>query len=395
MFEHVVLRRAEGGLPVTAGQIAEALLYYQKVHLVIDRGTLFQLVDQIGIDCLKRLLHRSELSSVYCGEDLGTHSTSVGVTQFHDFVAFSLTGDQRKTFESPHERIAYELERRGVPRSAAKNFSSWFAGRIPNQKYSGNHFVKGGIPAAARRDLSDADFVHEAIQQAIAASAEGYPIKEGLVFELMHTDLGYCAFSNIDFTSINSYRAKMTPPLDAITVANLLTNILEARADLAMASFYGGDFVTSSVASSIIRVRYAELLRRSQLNAESRQQFVEVVLPDAPSLSEAIDSGHRSMNEFFQLLDKGDRFRNWLGAANPDEKLIHAYIRDITSEPWTQGIAAKTIRYMLTTAVGAVVSPVTSAAVGFADSFVVDKLLSGWRPNHFIDRKLLPFVRGR
>jgi hypothetical protein len=175
----------------------------------------------------------------------------------------------------------------------------------------------------------------------------------------------------------------MTPPLEAITVANLLTNILEARADLAMASYYGGDFVTSSVASSIIRVRYAELLRRSQLNTEARQQFVEVLLPQAPSLSEAIDSGERSMDEFFRLLDKGGRFRDWLGTVNPDDKLIHAYI------------TAKTIRYVLTTAAGAVVSPVTSAAVGFADSFVVDKLLSGWRPNHFIDRRLSPFVRGR
>jgi len=41
MFEHIVLRRTEGGLPISVGQIAEALLYYQKVHLFIDRGTLF------------------------------------------------------------------------------------------------------------------------------------------------------------------------------------------------------------------------------------------------------------------------------------------------------------------------------------------------------------------
>ncbi len=52
MFEHIVLRRAEGGLPVSAGQIAEALLYYQKVHVFIDRETLFYLIRQIGIPSL-------------------------------------------------------------------------------------------------------------------------------------------------------------------------------------------------------------------------------------------------------------------------------------------------------------------------------------------------------
>jgi len=378
---------------VTAGQVAEALLYYQKVHLVIDRGTLFQLVKQIGVDCLRQLLQRPELSSVYCEEDLGTHSTLVGVTQFHNYVAISFTGDLDNNLESPEERLAYQLERQGIPPKEAKNFSKWFSNRIPNRKYSGNHFVKGGIPAAAKRDLSDAEFVRKAIQKAIAASSEEYRLNDGLHFELLHTEQGFCAFSNIDFSAINSYRAKMTPPMEALTVAHFLSNILEARADMAMASHYGGDFVTSSVASSIIRVRYAELLRRSQLNSESRQQFVDVLLPDAPSLSEAIDSGERSVEDFFLLLDKGDRFKNWLGAVNPDQNLIHTYIRDITSEPWTQGIAVKTIRYALTTVLG-LVGPVTGAVSGIADTFVVDKLLSGWRPNHFVVKNLSPFVRG-
>jgi hypothetical protein len=41
MFKHVGKRRAETGSPVTVGRIAEAILYYRKVHLVMDRGTLF------------------------------------------------------------------------------------------------------------------------------------------------------------------------------------------------------------------------------------------------------------------------------------------------------------------------------------------------------------------
>ncbi|CAB3768981.1 hypothetical protein [Paraburkholderia solisilvae] len=393
MFEHVVLRRAEGGSPVTAGQIAESLLYYQKVHVVIDRGTLFQLVKQIGIDHLKLLLKRPELSAVYCEENLATHTKSVGVTQFHDYLAFSLGGDQATKLNSPEERTAYELERQGTPRKVAREFSKWFTNRVPMRKYTGNHFVKGGIPAAARRDLSDAEFVRDAVRQAIAALSEGRTVDDSLHFELMHTEQGYCAFSNIDFDAINTRRAAMVPPLDPVTVAYLLSNILDARADLAMASYYGGDFVTSAVTSAIIRTRYSEVLRRSQLNLESRQQFVDVVLPDAPSLSEAIDAGERSIDDFFRLLDKGGRFKSWLGAVNPDENLVRAYIREITSEPSIQGTVAKTLRYALTTALG-FVNPVAGLVAGGADSFVVDKLFSGWRPNHFVVKKLLPFVRG-
>ncbi|MFM0350318.1 hypothetical protein [Paraburkholderia sp. RL17-347-BIC-D] len=393
MFEHVVLRRAEGGAPVTAGQIAESLLYYQKVHVVIDRGTLFQLVKQISIDNLKLLLKRPELSAVYCEENLGTHTKSVGVTQFHDYVAFSLSGDQSTKLNSPEERTAYELERQGTPRKVAREFSKWFTSRIPMRKYTGNHFVKGGIPAAARLDLSDTDFVRDAIRQAIAASSDGQTLDDGLQFELMRTEQGYCAFSNIDFDAINKRRADMVPPLEPVTVAHLLSNILDARADLAMASYYGGDFVTSAVTSAIIRTRYSEVLRRSQLNVESRQQFIDVILPDSPSLSEAIDAGERSIDDFFRLLDKGGRFRNWLGAVNPDENLVRAYVREITSEPLIQGTAGKTLRYALTTALG-FVNPVAGLVAGGADSFVIDKLFSGWRPNHFVVKKLVPFVRG-
>jgi len=393
MFEHVVLRRDEGGSPITAGQIAEALLYYQKVHVTIDRGTLFQLVKQIGIDRLKRLLQRPELSAVYCEENLATHTTLVGVTQFHDYLVFSLSGDQNTKLNSPEERMAYELERQGILRKVAKEFSKWFANGIPIRKYSGNHFVEGGIPAAARHDLSDAEYVRAAIRQAIAGISGDQTDNDGLRFKLLHTDLGYCAFSNIDFDAINARRAKMVPPLEPVTVAHLLSNILDARADLAMASYYGGDFVTSAVTSSIIRIRYAELLRRSQLNVESRQQFVDVVLLDAPSLSESVDAGERSIDDFFRLLDKSSRFRNWLGAVSPDENLVHAYIREITSEPWIQGFTAKTLRYALTTALG-FINPVAGVVAGGADSLVIDKLLSGWRPNHFVVKGLLPFVRG-
>jgi hypothetical protein len=145
MFEHVVLRRAETGLPVTVGAIAEALLYYQKVHIVLDRQTLFQLVKQIGTDRVKALLKRPEISAVYCEEVLATHTVSAGVTQFHAFAAVSFSGDRKKVLKSPNERLAYELERQGISPNDAKSFSTWVISRFPRRGYAGNHFISGGI----------------------------------------------------------------------------------------------------------------------------------------------------------------------------------------------------------------------------------------------------------
>lgn len=79
MFESIVLRRAENGLTISAGQIAEALLYYQSVHLVIDRGTLLGLIRTVGPARLMSLLQRPGFSAVHCEESLATFTQDCAV----------------------------------------------------------------------------------------------------------------------------------------------------------------------------------------------------------------------------------------------------------------------------------------------------------------------------
>jgi len=394
MFEHIVLRRAEGGQPISAGQIAEALLYYQKVHVFIDRGTLLELIRQIGVPLILTLLRRPEVSAVYCEETLGTRTDSVGVSQYHNYVAFTIAGhDSVGQLKTPAERLVYEVERQGLSRKDARRFSTAFLERVPVRRLSGNHFVEGGVTHAAKSDLLDTEYSAQAIRAAVAVLPGGYVIDDKFQYEVITTDQGTFIFTNIDFKSINSRRAESSPPLEPVTIAHLLSNLLDARADLALASFYGGDFVTSAVTSSIIQVRHAELLRRSKLNLGSRRQFTEVVLPDSPRLAEVIDSGERSLVEFLVLLDQAGRFKDWLKAVNPDEDLVRSYIRDMSSKGWIERLPAKSLRYILTLALDAT-NPIVGLASGFVDNFLMEKLFSGWRPNHFVSGKMAPFIKG-
>lgn len=395
MFEHVVLRRAEGGLPISAGQIAEALLYYQKAHLFIDRRTLFSLVKQIGTGHVLTLLRRPELSAVYCEEELATHTQSIGVSQFYSYVAFKLDGHKGVApLKTPQDRLQFELERQGIQKSEAKRFAKVFLEVVPVRKLSGDHFLKGGIGDAAKCDLLDADYAGRAIRKAISLIPGGYEAGDDLKFKVSDSPLGLLVVTDIDLTSINRRRAQAIPSIDALTIAHLLGTILGACGDLALASFYGGDFVTSAVNSAIIQVRHTELLRRSNLNVDSRRQFTEVIMPDSPSLAEVIDSGERTFDEFLGLLDRSARFKDWIKTVNPDEALIHTYMRDVSSEGWIQRLPAKSLRYILTSALGAT-NPVVGLVSGFVDNFLVEKLFSGWRPNHFVSGTLSPFIQGR
>jgi hypothetical protein len=93
------------------------------------------------------------------------------------------------------------------------------------------------------------------------------------------------------------------------------------------------------------------------------------------------------------LIDQAARFKDWLKTVNPDEGLVRTYIKDVTSEGWIQRLPAKSLRYVLTLALDST-NPVAGILAGVADNFIVEKLLKGWRPNHFIANKLEPFISG-
>ena len=394
MFEYVVLRRSEGGTPISAGTVAEARLFYQRVHLIVDRGTLNQLVRQVGISQLIALLQRPDFSAVYAEESLATMSTPVGPMQVYDFGAVMSAGSQEVgELRTASERLQFELLRSGLTATDAKRFARAFLSKVPVRKLTGDNFLKGGIPQGARSDLLDASYVRSAIRRILPSLPGGYEVGPGLKFEVLNTPLGNYVFDNIDFDGINRRRAALTPQLEPLTVAFLLGHIQDARADLAMAAHYGGDFVTSSIVSSIVQLRHDVLLQRTHANVESRRQFSEIVVPDMPTVGAVIDSGERTFDEFLCLLDKAARFKDWVKSANPDEGLAREYLRSVARQDWIQTTKSKGIRYMLTLAADAA-NPIAGLVAGFADNFLIEKLLGGWRPNHFIDDRLRPFLVG-
>jgi hypothetical protein len=392
VFEKIVLRRSEAGAAITAGQLAEALLFYQNVHLVVDMGSFSQLVRQLGPGTLLSVLQRSDCSAVYCEETLGTHSNSVGPLRAHTYVAFTLSGhDGIGMFKSREDRVAYMLSNEGITSSDAKRYAKAFLRAAPARKLSGDFFLSGGITTAARRDLDDASFVRDAVNAALQLTPGASALGSSLKFDILDSELGMYVFSNIDFCTIRTRRASLRPPLEPVTEAHLLSHILEARADLALSSFYGGDFVSSEITSSIVQLRYADILRRRNLNSDERTNFHQVTLPDYPSLRETIDSGQRTFTEFLRLLDKAARFKEWLKTASVDEGLVRSYMTSMSKESWIQSVPAKTVRYLFALAIDAH-NPLIGAVAGIADNFIVDKLLGGWRPNHFVDNRLGPFL---
>lgn len=392
MFEKIVLRRSEGGQALTAGELAQALLFYQNVHIILDHDSLSKLIPAIGMPRLLSLLSRPNVSAIYCEQGLGTKTDNRGGLQSHSFIAYTWSGDQTSgKLHSRKKRLAYSLVRKGYKKKQAKKFAERFMFRAPLRSLTEDYFVKGGILKAAWQDLFDQDYIHEAVRRSLIRFLGEEIVPSAFIFRIHPNHPYFSIETNLDFQKINEKAKQLNPSINKVTPAKLINNVLMARSETILAANYGGEFHTSSLTSEIIRLRYAELLRRIGIEKEELDEFKDVVIPDVPSVQEVIDSGERTFDEFLSVLDKSQKFRDWMQGVNPDEKLLTAYFRDVTSEGWIGGLPSKALRYVLGTLVG-VFKPGAGLALSAADSFLLDRIVGGWRPSHFVERRLRPFL---
>lgn len=393
MFEKIVLRKSEKGPALSAGELAEALLFYQNVHIILDFPSLNLLVEQIGMPRLLALLSKPNVSAVYCEEMLATRTDRIDGKENHSFVAFTFTGSQEVGQLSRRKRIEYILSKKGYERRIARKLAERFREIVPYRNFSDDYFVPGGIVRAASEDILDCKFIHEAVRNVLVHTVGVSQPLGNYRFEIIPNQMGFQVATDIDFLTINEARKRIDPHLGDIGAAHVASEILLARADTALAAHYGGEFYTSEVSSQIVRIRYSELLRRAGIDAEERCQLKEIILATSPSIKEVIDSGTRTFEEFLSLLDKAEQFRGWIRGIHPDEKLVKEYLKAVTTESWISKLPSKTVRYVLGAVVGLAAQPVAGLILSAADSLLLEKILGGWRPSHFVERRLKPFLK--
>lgn len=387
MFDSIVLRSDEAGNPVTLGQIADAMLFYGHVHLVIQQSTLYGLIRKLGGDGTIRLLSRPEVSATYCEDILATQTETIGFgLRAHRFVAVTFGGhqDDERMPKNASERIEFSLVRSlGLDRKVARKFTVRFREKVKVKRLDGDYFLPGGIVSAAVKDAFDTEFLHKATQSALLNLAP--PFDPGRFrFEIHGIPERFMLETDLPLSEIE----KLHP---SVTEAGLIGEILTAAGDLAISAHYGGDFQTKSSTSAIIQVRHREMLRRSGLNAAQLKSFSEISLPDGRSVRDAIDSNLRSFEEFERLLKSSERFKKWVKGVSPDEALARAYLVESTAQGPLESLPVKTLRYVLGLAIDAA-TPLIGPAYSILDGFLLDKFAGGWRPSHFVEKTLKPFV---
>lgn len=220
MFERIVLRRAQNGAAITLGDVAEAMLFYHNVHVILDYGAFNSLIDALTMQGLLGLLDRKNVTAVYTEELLATHTQTIQGKNVHSFVAVTISGDkQTGEIKGRQQRLEHLLySKKAHSRKDARKLAERFLKKVPLKKFASDYFVQGGILRAATTDIMRPNYAAKAIRQIVLNTPGLEPYTDSARFDVVPHSNGFEVWTNIDFEAATARRKALNSRLDAITL---------------------------------------------------------------------------------------------------------------------------------------------------------------------------------
>jgi hypothetical protein len=203
MFDNIViLKTANKDSLIDVGLIAESLLFYDKVHLLLTRGTIHSLLNDLGAEGFDRLLERPEIRASLWNQNFGTVSNSNGGLKAHNFAVFEVGrkgGGTFKAADTIEEIIERSIGKEFASRKRIKNIVSRLSFPRMDDTLEPDEFVEG-----ARLELSDRSFLQDAIKTALGHLLPNVDLPARWHFEVMRlSDGSFAVDTDVDFRALN------------------------------------------------------------------------------------------------------------------------------------------------------------------------------------------------
>lgn len=384
MFEAITIKSKEtSGLKIDIGFLAECLLFYHSVNLLADKNTLPELLELCGIDEVRELIKRGRLN-LYVREDIiGASVFPNNGGELYDLQTWS-------SAEITYENILNEsFNKLTGSADQSKVLTNEFLYLTKPFKYN------KGILDEINEDLNDKTYLAKAIASTIKfwnpnnsptfndINAAYFQVGEFGPFKTHKFE------SNIDF---NKYQN--------VSASGIIMNIAEARGNIHIASHFNSEIADRPIYSSLIQERFNSIFDKFEKSENGIAGFQEIILPDYKPIGSTLRNKDKPFKDFIEILDKADKFRSWLDKIGEDKNIIAEYHKVVTTETWVDKLPTKGIRFALFTTAGVMldaiitggIGTIAGVALGAGDTFVIDKLIKGWKPNQFIDEELKEFL---
>jgi hypothetical protein len=394
MFESICIARADFvGDSIDFGRLAEALVFYQKVHFLADHETFTALVRTCGSDTLLELCEMGSLQIHYAENTLGVATRNASTAsernglitakaQGHSFLSHAT-----KFFEQYFGRSG-----KGLNRTLRR-----FARLVQPYEYQTTLLDR------VNTDLIEHDYIKASVRGLLMSLAPEYVQPDSLVFDIARLPEGdFQVQTNLNFDEANhAYHMHVSPARSTLSAAFIIASILGTRGNLEKASETSSDLALGPVSSIMGANKIAKLFLAHDKNQRTLAGFMEMVVSDSRAIAQAVNGRQRTFADVLKLVQEAQKFKKWIRNQQESSDLRIEYCRQVSRIGWAEKLPPKTVRWLLTNAIslgiGAKGSPTVAALIGLgisaADAFLLEKLLKGWHPNQFVEGPLKDFIK--
>lgn len=377
MFEAIsILPSSSKENPLDIGDLAEKMLYYGEVNLFAGTEEFRTLFEFFDLDTLVEYINLGYLKIHNRKKHYG--AGLMGDSYIADFL-FDTKYDLKKIIQDSYFDYSGNLER-----------SRAVAGVL--YKHIGIYETPANFAKEINKDLIDQSFIKEVIIKKI----NHYHPQEEIDPNNIHFEVAPLADNTLKVQSnldISRY-----PFLDTSSV---LLSIGTAIDDIKIAARYQSELSVPHLNSKIISAKLNSIVEKVATSNKNIEIFQFTEFPDAVSLKQVINGKHRTTKEFLDILKAGEKFKTWLKDLPNDGKLLKEYHDKLNEKSWIQKTPSKVIRFYLVQTIGTVLKTGIGGPTGILaglglsalNTFLIEKLFKGWKPNQFINDEVIPFVQ--
>ncbi len=371
------------------GQLAESLIFYREVILLVNYASLKGLLAQCEPEFLLRLLASGRLRIKYLNNMFGAICQNER-TRFEQYDVCFISSETQKLNVALQKMFTELIGKRGKGRRLANRFN----GNIQEISYDVS------IAQQIRDELFEGTYIEDYISRRLRRTLAGdnSEVSKGLVFKF--GDLigkGYRLETNLDLEEVSRFSEGDNIGKPSSIIAHYGATI----ADLSIWSKLGAEVAVDSNRVDILQSRFELLLNRRKDSLESIEKFQDFIFDDSKAVRETINSGRHKFEELEPILEQSDKFSGWLKDKSPDVDLVKAYFEEVTADSWIDKIPPKAMRWSLFTLAGlgldalgaGGIGTLAGVSLGAFDSFLLDKLVKGWKPNQFVEGPLKRIVK--
>lgn len=393
MFESITFfnqNKTDTSNPLEIGALVECMLFYGETSVVANQSILRQLFTYFGIDRVIELIEEDLLNIIYTEKNVCVLTRTINGIEYHDTGQIS---SPQHTYQDELRKICIDvIGKAGKGRRTAQRIQGLI--KVRNHE---NIILEG-----ARKSFADQEYINYSAKSIIRSLIPEKINVDDVIFQTEQIDSGIVIATNINFAALNQVYHKYVPPTHStINPALILGHTLDVESELYFSSNNLSEIATSGLSANLISHKINYLLEKSIKSSEKLRDFQGFVFNDAKSLREAINKKQIDLNDLMLVLKNARKFKKWIIGVEPDQNLIKSYYSEVTKKTIVDKLPGKSVRWGIFTGAGIIadvlatggIGTVVGIGLGALDTFYLDKLISGWRPNQFIEDEVKELLR--